>query len=238
MLADKQIALDFLEISGGCYEQSAMMTGTADNKGSRTSAREAYFLDFAEKVRKLVFHSNSKLSNGNGATTAANGNGHATNGHTNGVALMLTGGFRSATVVMDALQRGIVDIVGMGRPFIMQPQRVKELIELSAKQDVEALKGFHFVDANLKTGVPETEAGLQNLWHQYQMIRISENKPPDYNMTFVWALTVRTFATYVMDWRSASISSKLKLVAFLGTLTTVFVGVPAMIGRVVLKFFL
>lgn len=56
--------IDLIEISGGTYEASAM---TGKGVGDSTAAREAYFLPFAEKIRKAVK-----------------------------VPLMLTGGFRSA----------------------------------------------------------------------------------------------------------------------------------------------
>ena len=43
--------IDLIEISGGTYERPAMMQG--DRKKS-TVSREAYFLDYIEKARKLI----------------------------------------------------------------------------------------------------------------------------------------------------------------------------------------
>jgi 2,4-dienoyl-CoA reductase-like NADH-dependent reductase (Old Yellow Enzyme family) len=143
LVADKQIALDFVEISGGCYEESVMMTGPSSRD------REAYFAKFAEKARSIVNASN--------ACTDANG------GKKKAVAFMLTGGFRSAPTMQDCLHRGIVDIIGMGRPFVMQPDRVKDLLRFSANNDTNSLKEFVFKDANLKTGVKEQEAGKYRL---------------------------------------------------------------------------
>jgi len=42
--------LDLIEVSGGSYEQPAMMGATADS----TRAREAYFLDYARTVRSIL----------------------------------------------------------------------------------------------------------------------------------------------------------------------------------------
>jgi hypothetical protein len=78
--------------------------------------------------------------------------------------------------------------------------------------------------------------GLQNLWHQFQIIRISEGKAPDYNMTFVWALTTKTFSTYVMDWRSGTLVSKAKLVLALGAIASVPVLIVFFTARTILRF--
>ncbi|MCW2998191.1 MAG: NADH:flavin oxidoreductase/NADH oxidase [Solirubrobacterales bacterium] len=79
--------LDLLEVSGGTYESPAMSTGP---KAESTRQREAYFLDYAEKVRTV--------------TT---------------VPLMVTGGFRSAAGMREAIASGATDLVGLGRPFAL-----------------------------------------------------------------------------------------------------------------------
>jgi len=81
--------VDLIEISGGTYEQSAMM-GIGMKESTRS--REAYFLDFAKKVRNECK-----------------------------IPLMVTGGFRTKSVCVDALQSGELDIVGFGRPFLIDP---------------------------------------------------------------------------------------------------------------------
>jgi len=88
--------IDLLEISGGSYE-SSVMTG----KGVResTAAREAYFLPFAEKIRKAVK-----------------------------VPLMLTGGFRSAAAMNAAVESGSIDVVGIARPLAMEPALAYRLL--------------------------------------------------------------------------------------------------------------
>lgn len=86
-LADAGI--DLLEISGGGYEEPAM-TGVARGQGAR--AHEAYFVDFAEKVRALT-----------------------------PVPLMLTGGLRTPAYMESLVEGGTVDVVGIGRPMTFVP---------------------------------------------------------------------------------------------------------------------
>ena len=66
-------SLDFVEISGGTYESAEMMKNPSD----ASSEKEAFFIDFASKVRERVPD----------------------------IPLMLTGGFRSLDVMKWALSK-------------------------------------------------------------------------------------------------------------------------------------
>ena len=90
------LGIDLIEISGGTYEAPAM-SGMRTKDSTRT--REAYFLDFAEKVRKR-------------ATTP----------------LMVTGGFRSSAAMNEALASGALDLVGMARPLAIDPEFPNKLL--------------------------------------------------------------------------------------------------------------
>lgn len=89
--------IDLIEISGGTYESPAMI-GSEAKKSTRD--REAYFLDYAEKVRALV-------------TTP----------------LVVTGGFRSATGMTAALQSGATDFIGLARPLAVESDLPNRLLE-------------------------------------------------------------------------------------------------------------
>lgn len=89
--------VDLLEVSGGTYESAAMM-GVGTPKAS-TQAREAYFLDYAQRVRKTVT-----------------------------MPVMLTGGLRSLTGMAQALEDGI-DVIGLARPLAQEPDWPKRLLE-------------------------------------------------------------------------------------------------------------
>ncbi len=85
---------DLLEISGGSYEQPAMMdiqgmeAPDAPPQTASTMAREAYFVDFAKTMR-------ASLS----------------------MPLLVTGGFRSRAAMNTALESGGADVIGLGRPL-------------------------------------------------------------------------------------------------------------------------
>ncbi|KAF3392426.1 hypothetical protein F1880_008592 [Penicillium rolfsii] len=91
--------LDFLEISGGTYEDPQMMgyptkSPTSNVKSARTAAREAFFLEFAHTVRER---------------------------HPE-LVLMLTGGFRTRAGAEAAINDGACDLVGIARPAAINPK--------------------------------------------------------------------------------------------------------------------
>ncbi|MRV73984.1 NADH oxidase [Duganella sp. FT92W] len=90
--------IDMVEISGGTYESPAMVGAQQPAKAS-TQQREAYFLAYAEKVRKLV-----------------------------STPLMVTGGFRSSAGVEAALAGGATDFIGLARPLAVEPGLASRLI--------------------------------------------------------------------------------------------------------------
>lgn len=94
-----EAGVDLIEISGGTYEAPAMSGGTEEQKRPSTLAREAYFLDFAEKVRASV-----------------------------DVPLMVTGGFRTAAGMNAALGSGGLDVVGLARLLAIDPDAASGLL--------------------------------------------------------------------------------------------------------------
>lgn len=81
--------MDLIEISGGTYESPEMAKETAK---ASTRKREAFFMDYAEKVRALV-----------------------------DIPLAVTGGFRSTKGMNDALATGALDMIGIARPLAIDP---------------------------------------------------------------------------------------------------------------------
>lgn len=102
-------SVDLLEISGGNYENPAMMIGGrgADEIKGTTIAREAYFMDYAANIRKV--------------TT---------------VPLMVTGGFRKRHAMDAALLEGNVDFIGIGRPMCVDTDAPNQLL---ANKEGEAI---------------------------------------------------------------------------------------------------
>jgi 2,4-dienoyl-CoA reductase-like NADH-dependent reductase (Old Yellow Enzyme family) len=101
--------VDFLEISGGTYEQPASF-----GKGlpERSRAREAYFLDFADRARGVAR-----------------------------VPLLVTGGFRSRAAMEQALLRGSCDLIGMARPLALEPDLPRRLLSGAAVAARPSLRG-------------------------------------------------------------------------------------------------
>ena len=91
--------IDLIEISGGTYEAPAMSGAFNKPQKTSTATREAYFLEFAEKVRSVVK-----------------------------TPLMVTGGFRSLSGMNAALQSGALDIVGLARLMAIDPDAPAALL--------------------------------------------------------------------------------------------------------------
>ena len=94
-----EAGIDLIEISGGTYEAPAMAGAKADKRKVSTIAREAYFLDFAEKIRKQV-----KCH------------------------LMVTGGFRTVAGMNAALDSGACEFIGIARPLAVETDLTDRLI--------------------------------------------------------------------------------------------------------------
>ena len=110
--------LDLLEVSGGTYEDPAMLTELP--KRQSTIAREAYFLEFAEKLR-----GQTKLP------------------------LMVSGGFRSSEAMTAAVASGATDMVGLARPLTLMPDLPKRVLagESLRARDAEPRSRVKFADA-------------------------------------------------------------------------------------------
>ncbi|MGC6331389.1 NADH:flavin oxidoreductase/NADH oxidase family protein [Rhizorhabdus sp. FW153] len=99
--------VDLLEISGGSYEQPAMMDldGIGEREEPRgvppsTAAREAYFVDFAKAMKAEV----------------------------GTMPLLVTGGFRSRAAMDHALATGAADLIGLARPLCGAPDACRALL--------------------------------------------------------------------------------------------------------------
>ncbi|KAH0337033.1 FMN-linked oxidoreductase, partial [Aureobasidium melanogenum] len=101
--------IDFLEVSGGSYENPRMIGGDElPAKSERTQRREAFFLDFALAVRER----------------------HPT------LCLMLTGGFRTRAAMNSALNSKGCDMIGIGRPAVPVPDFPRSVIGIGASKEI------------------------------------------------------------------------------------------------------
>ena len=138
-----EAGIDLIEISGGTYEAPAM-TGVKTSKEpvkESTRLREAYFLEFAEKARAAVK-----------------------------TPLVVTGGFRSAQGMAQAIESGAVDMVGLARMLAIEPDAPRKL--LAGKATVHQVKP-------ITTGIKAIDKlGLLEIsWYTGQLKRIGRGEP-------------------------------------------------------------
>jgi 2,4-dienoyl-CoA reductase-like NADH-dependent reductase (Old Yellow Enzyme family) len=138
-LADAGV--DLLEVSGGNYEQPAMIVGRRDERRDSTKAREAFFLDYAAELKE--------------SRTPP---------------LMVSGGFRTREAMEAALASGAADVIGLGRPIVLEPDLPARLIagEAEAAADWEAaVQPRHAVMA----------------WYYQQIWRVAHGQAVDPSLT-------------------------------------------------------
>ncbi len=159
-LADAKVSggVDLLEISGGTYEQPAMMDFEGlepreePKQQASTAAREAYFVDLAKALMA-------------GKTPP----------------LLVTGGFRSAAAMEQALASGIA-MIGIGRPLCAAPDAINDLLA----GRIAALPRF---EAQLRIGpgllgphsplklVRTVNAFAAQAWYYTQLRRLAAGTP-------------------------------------------------------------
>ena len=111
--------------------------------GARQSTRdrEAYFLDYAEQMRETVR-----------------------------MPLMVTGGFRTRAGMLAARETGAVDVVGIARPFAVDPDLAQKLLD---GDDTPLSQG------DTAVGVRLFDDLLQLWWYQAQMKRMAQGLEPE-----------------------------------------------------------
>lgn len=136
--------IDLIEISGGTYESPAMV-GHRIKDSTRT--REAYFLEYAEKVRRRVE-----------------------------TPLVVTGGFRSGPAMLEALNSGATDFIGLGRPLAVEPDLPNRLMaDPSGRIELpRPTTGFKAVDRMVI---------LDLSWWELQLRRMGRGLEPKANLS-------------------------------------------------------
>ncbi len=94
----EKLKIDLLEISGGTYENIIFLTQRYERES--TKQREAYFLDFAKKIRKET-----------------------------ALPIMVTGGFRSHAFCNEVLNNKELEMIGFARPFLTNKSFPKNFLE-------------------------------------------------------------------------------------------------------------
>ncbi|MEO1367988.1 MAG: NADH:flavin oxidoreductase, partial [Acidobacteriota bacterium] len=97
--------IDLLEISGGTYERLRFFEGE-DDEAASTRAREAFFLRYAQRIRAEV----------------------------GDLPLMVTGGFRTRSVMEEAVAAGELEVVGLARPLCVTPDLPRRLLDRTVEE--------------------------------------------------------------------------------------------------------
>ena len=157
--------LDLLEISGGTYEQPHLVgidmglnPERAEKRRESTIAREAYFLDYAKDIR-----------------TVFNG------------PLMVTGGFRSTKGMNNALNEKACDVIGIARPFCIDPDIANKLLNNNVSETPTLEKTMQLGPGWLGLNSPFSVIKGINGWGQQafwclNLIRMGEDLDPDLNL--------------------------------------------------------
>ena len=166
-------AVDFIEISGGNYEQPQMMgmdgvdAPVSDGRlKASTIAREAYFVEYARAVRDRA-----KMP------------------------VLATGGFRTRAAMNHALEMGQTDLIGLARPLCAQPDLPGELLSgrTEGATDYTERKSMGptvFLGRNspFKLVKALNGWGLQ-AWHMVQIARMADGLEPDTGLGLLKAMT-------------------------------------------------
>ncbi len=154
--------LDLLEISGGTYEDFKLLDGSTRKSGS-TLAREAYFIDYAQQIRRAV-----KMP------------------------LAITGGFRSREVMDQALADDALDVIGIARPTCPAPDCGHEVLKQDSyrlpeyEANLRIGRGFFgpFSSNNL-IKMLNVQGAVS--WFYQQIIAVSEGRPVPERSSLLWA---------------------------------------------------
>ena len=161
----EQAGVDLIEVSGGNYEQPRMINfdrkdPLAVSRRESTRKRESYFLDFVPKLRA------------------------STN-----VPVMVTGGFRSAQAMADAIANDGIDMVGLGRPLVSDPEGAGKLLN-GTMQRLETREDADLVIGKGLLGPTSPISFLRDLnawgalgWYYEHIYSIADGKEPDLSLS-------------------------------------------------------
>ncbi|VDN39830.1 unnamed protein product [Gongylonema pulchrum] len=102
----ENVGFDFIELSGGTYEHLAFQ-----HERESTRKREAFFLEFADRITKQIKKS----------------------------IIYVTGGFRTAKGMCEAVQSGATQGIGLGRPAAQEPDLPKKILSGNSKGAIKSL---------------------------------------------------------------------------------------------------
>ena len=168
-----ELGLDLIEISGGTYEQMAIFGDkgeSSERKAESTRRREAYFLEYARDMRAAV----------------------------DGMPLMITGGFRTPDLMREVVGSGEVDVVGIARPFCVDPALARKLLAGSSEplptpeQSLRLGPGVLGRASAVRT-IRTLNGQAEVAWFYRQIVELSEGREPVLSLG-AWSAMLGHFA--------------------------------------------
>ncbi len=168
-----ELGLDLVEISGGTYEQMALFGDKGDaseKKAESTRRREAYFLEYARDMRAAI----------------------------DGMPLMITGGFRTPDLMREVVDSGEVDVIGIARPFCVETDLAKRILEGSREvlptpeKSLRLGPGLLGRASSVRT-IRTLNGQAEVAWFYRQIIELSEGREPVLSLG-AWSAMVGHFA--------------------------------------------
>ena len=161
-----RLNIDFLEISGGTYEQPSMMgmDGILEpTTRQSTKTREAYFMEYAAAIRSVAT-----------------------------MPLMITGGFRTRAAMDSAISDDNIDLIGIARPMVAVPLSPQALLAGTADQlprvEGKLALGTGFLSPKSKNITIQALNGWAALaWYYCQLLRLGYGKAPQNSYKTLWS---------------------------------------------------
>ena len=148
--------IDLLEVSGGTYEQLEFFKPQAAAQlRDSTQAREAMFLEYAKSIKAVAR-----------------------------MPIMVTGGFRTLAGMEAALQGGHTDMIGLARPFCLDPDLparmiAGQLLRLPIPEDTLVLGSGFWGPSSRSATLRALNNQAQAGWYYYQIERLAAGAAPE-----------------------------------------------------------
>ncbi len=164
----EEAGVDLIEVSGGNYEQPRMINfdrkDPLANKRESTKKREAYFLDFVPKLRAKV-----------------------------SIPVMVTGGFRTVDAMEQAVAEDGVDMIGLGRPLVIDPDGAKKILSgevtsLFSRDDDLVIGGGLLSPRSPISFLRDLNAWGSLGWYYEHIYSLADGKKPNLSLSAFRAL--------------------------------------------------
>jgi 2,4-dienoyl-CoA reductase-like NADH-dependent reductase (Old Yellow Enzyme family) len=163
--------LDFIELSGGSYEDLLFFDDLKEE------GKDGIFIPFAKRLKDMLQQQQHDEEESSSSSMPL---------------IALTGGFRSASIMEKTIVEQNAHLIGLARPMCLDPSIARDILN-GTKDMAPSYKLDFFMAKTLMVPV------LNSLWHQRQLKRMSEGKHPDLKLSIWYTLLLTFFRTYVWD---------------------------------------